>query len=95
MIDLNWWEKTELIETLKGVKSNLKKGGFICIAIEKRCGFDNWQSWYLRTWINQMLDDVGTYEGWYLDNFGTFPTIKQAYENRIKWLDWMIEELQK
>jgi hypothetical protein len=98
-------ERKDMIRTLKGAAILITKGekNFICTAISQYVG-DNDINWkigeYLRLWIRDMLgygfdpiigEEVAffTLEQW---NGYTKGNVSMT-QNRLHWIDWMINEL--
>ena len=50
---------------------------------------------YFVSWILEMLDGRAWLQDWLVDRYGLHANKEELKQIRLRWIDWMIEELQK
>lgn len=78
----------------------LEQDDFICLALMRVVDQDNKEELLtalkLRYWIRKMLDSSQTLEEWLYvkHNIGTPEGDSRRRNTRLRWINWMIKELQ-
>jgi hypothetical protein len=91
------------INRLKHARKLISKGNqtYLCYALNDGCSQEDFRlAWYLQDWVMSMLKKNNRplsmcINNWIFYTHGIRVSKRDAKKIRLKWIDWMVSELEK